>query len=100
MKEEVFNQYTDKVAKLFGITKEQMFSKTKKREIVDARQLLVYLCYKRQMKLITIETFMANKGCKTYPHTLAHSVKVMDKKISEDRDYRTIINDIENSVFI
>lgn len=100
MKEEVFNQYADKVAKLFGITKEQLFSQTKKREVVDARQLLMYLCYKRQMKLITIQNFMQNNSYKTYHHTIAHSIKIIEKKIIEDRDYQTIISNIENSVFI
>jgi len=100
MKEEVFNQYADKVSKLFGITKEQLFSKDKSREIVDARQLLVYLCYKRQMKLVIIENFMQNNGYKTSHHTIAHGIKIINKKISEDRDYQTIISNIENSVFI
>jgi len=100
MKEEVFNQYADRVAKLFGITKEQLFSQTKKREIVDARQLLVYLCYNRKMRLITIKIFMDNNGYKTHNHTIAHCVKIINKKISEDRDYQTIISNIENSVFI
>ena len=100
MKEEVFNQYAERVAKLFGITKEQLFSHTKKREIVDARQLLVYLCYNRQIRLVTIKKLMDNNGYKTYNHTIAHCIKIINKKISEDRDYQTIISNIENSVFI
>ena len=100
MKEEVFNQYADRVSKIFGISKKKLFSYTKKRDIVDARQLLTYLCYNRQMKLITIENFMENNGYKTNHHTIAHSIKIINKKIAEDRDYQTIISNIENSVFI
>jgi chromosomal replication initiation ATPase DnaA len=100
MKEEVFNQYADRVAKIFGISKEKLFSYTKKREVVDARQLLTYLCYNRQMKLVTIENFMENNGYKTNHNTIAHSIKIINQKITEDRDYKTIISNIENSVFI
>jgi len=100
MKEEVFNQYADKVAKIFGITREQLFSKNRTREIVDARQLLIYLCYNRQMRLITIENFMENNGYKSNHNTFAHAIKIINQKISEDRDYKTIISNIENSVFI
>jgi chromosomal replication initiation ATPase DnaA len=100
MKEQIFNQYAQRVAKLFGITEEQLFSRTKIREIVDARQLLIYLCYKRPMKLVTIETFLNNKGHKINHSTIGHSIKIVDQKITDDRDYRTIISNIENSVFI
>ena len=100
MKEEVFNQYVDRVAKIFGITKKKLFSKDKTRDVVDARQLLTYLCYKRQMRLITIENFMENNGYKSNHNTFAHAIKIMDKKIAEDKDSQTIISNIENSVFI
>lgn len=100
MKEEVFNKYADKVSKLFGITKEELFSRTKERDVVDARQLLIYLCFNRQMKNITIAKFLKKNGHVTYHHTIAHSVKMVNKKIEDDRDYQTIINNIENSVFI
>lgn len=100
MKEEVFNQYADKVSRIFGITREQLFSKNRKREVVDARQLLTYLCHNRQMKLITIENFMENNGYKSNHNTIAHSIRIINQKISEDRDYKTIISNIENSVFI
>jgi len=44
MKKEVFNQYADKIAQMFGITKQQMFSETRDRNAVDARHLLYYMC--------------------------------------------------------
>jgi len=100
MKEEVFNQYADRVARLFGISKEKLFSYTKKREVVDARQLLTYLCHNRQMRLITIVNFMENNGYKSNHNTFAHAIKIINQKITEDRDYKTIISNIENSVFI
>jgi len=46
MKQDVFNQYSERVADVFHVTKEELFSKSKKPELVDARRLLYYLCSK------------------------------------------------------
>ena len=100
MKENIFNQYVEKITKLFGITKEELFSKTKKREVVDARQLLTYLCYNRQIKFVTIKSFMDKNGYKVSHQNLLYNTRNIQDKVSEDRDYVTIISKIDNSVFI
>lgn len=100
MKEDVFNQYVDRVIDLFNVTREELFSKSKKRHIVDARQLLYYLCYKRQMQFVIIQKFMGDNGYEIAHNSIINGVKVIDNKIREDRDYQTIINDIEKAVFI
>ena len=38
MKKEIFNTYANSIAKQFHLTLDEMFTKTKKRNIVDARQ--------------------------------------------------------------
>jgi hypothetical protein len=62
MKHDVFNQYVERVTDLFAITKEDFFSKNKKRAIVDARQLVYYLCAKRPMQITYIEKYMNEGG--------------------------------------
>ena len=47
MKQEIFNKYVKKVCQLFDLTNEEVFTKSKMRERVDARHLLYYLCSKR-----------------------------------------------------
>ena len=42
MKHDVFNQYVERVADLFNINKEDIFSKSKKREFVDAFEEVVF----------------------------------------------------------
>jgi hypothetical protein len=37
MKSDIFYQYVDKITDLFRITREDLFSKTKRRDIADAR---------------------------------------------------------------
>ena len=43
MKKDIFDAYAVAIAKRFHLTMDQMFDKTKKREIVDARQMLYYI---------------------------------------------------------
>ena len=44
MKEPIFKEYATKVADLYSVSEDELFSKSKKRAIVDARHLLYYLC--------------------------------------------------------
>jgi hypothetical protein len=37
MKKQIFNQYAQKIADLFGVDKQELFVKSKKRDLVDAR---------------------------------------------------------------
>ena len=100
MKEDVFNQYVDRVIDLFNMDRETFFSKSKQRHIVDARQLVYYLCLKRQIKSVIIQRFMACNGVSLFNNSIANGVKNVEIKLEEDRDYKTIINDIEKAVFI
>ena len=100
MKEEVFNQYVDRVVDLFKITKEDFFKKSKKRTLTDARYLVYYLCFERNIKQISITEFMCKNG-HTIPHqTVLHGIKTVREKIKEDQDYQSIIKEIDRAVFI
>jgi len=100
MKEDVFNQYVQRVVDLFGITKEELFSKSKVRHVVDARQLLYYLCHQRQMQFVIIKKFMDKNGYTIMHNSIINGVNVVDRKIKEDKDYQSIIKEIDNAVFI
>ena len=43
MKKNIFDQYATAIAKQFHLSLDQMFSPNKRRDIVDARQMLYYL---------------------------------------------------------
>jgi chromosomal replication initiation ATPase DnaA len=100
MKEEVFNQYVDRVINLFGITKEEFFLKSRKRDFVDARYLVYYLCSERPMRTSCIQKFMKNNGHDSDHTLIIHGIKVTKEKVKEDRDYQSIVKDIDKAVFI
>lgn len=100
MKHDVFNQYVDRVCDLFSISREDIFSKSKKREIVDARHLIYYLCSKRPMQIMYIQKYMNEAGYDIKHSSIIHGIAVVEKRILDDKDYITIFKEIEKAVFI
>jgi hypothetical protein len=99
MKKDIFNQYVSKVCELFDIEPDDLIKKTKERNIVDARQLLFFLCEKRQIKIIYIEKWMNDVGFKVGHSTIIHGIRKVKDRIRGDNDYVSIVKDIERSVF-
>ena len=75
MKKEIFNNYADTIAKEFHLSLDEMFARSKKRDIVDARQMLYYLCMERPMRL-------------------RHGYKQAKKLIDSDPDYLNLVQKI------
>lgn len=100
MKQDVFNQYVDKVVNLFKIERDLLFSKSKKRELVDARHLLYYLCAKRPMRVNYIQKYMAENGYEIQHSSVIHGISTTEKRLKEDKDYVTIVNQVDKAVHI
>ena len=100
MKQDIFNQYVDRGSSLFGIAREDIFSKSKKKTLVDARHLIYYLCFKRPMQITYIQKFMGENGYNIEHSTVIYGIQSVDKKITEDRDYISVVREIEKAVFI
>jgi len=91
MKHEVFNSYVDKITQLFSIDKQTLFSKTKKREVVDARHILYYVCSVRPMRISYIQRYLEANGYSVQHTSILHGIRTIKKKITEDPDYVSII---------
>jgi len=92
MKKPIFNRYADLISNLFGFPdNETIFEKTKKREIVDARQLLYYLCSQRKMSDSQIAVYLSFEGFDTPRQSVRHGINVFKERMSSDADYKKII---------
>ncbi len=100
MKQEIFEQYVDKVVDVFKITREQLFSKARDRNTMDARQMLFYLCHRRPMQTIYIQRYLSDNGNMIKHSTISHGIKMAKERMSADNDYASIVDSIEKSVFI
>ena len=100
MKKEVFNMYAKGVAEVFNIDVAELFNKSRKRELVDARQLLYYLCYTRPMRISMIQDLMNEKGYETKHSPIINGIKSMKNKLKEDPDYRVLVHRLQEEVTI
>lgn len=100
MKSDIFYQYTDRVTDLFRISREDLFSKTKRRDLVDARYLLYYLCYKRPMSIAYIQKYMGENGYAIRHSSIIYGIGTVIKRVKDDSDYMQVVKGIEKAVFI
>jgi len=100
MKQEIFNKYVEKVSSMYRISKEDMFSKTKQREMVDARHLLYFLCSNRCMRVKYIQKYLSDLGYNVNHSNIIYGISAIEKKIKEDADYMRVVKHFENSVSI
>lgn len=98
MKSRIFNQYVEEVCRRFDIDTELLFTKTKRREVVDARHMLYYLCHKRPMRVSYIQEKMSEMGYDIAHSSIIHGIDVFRKKARKDSDYSTILKKIKNEV--
>jgi len=96
MKKEIFDAYAIAIAKQFNLTMDQMIIKTKKREIVDARQMLYYMCMERPIRISYIQRFMAEQGHSVCHSTIIHGYKKAKELIDKDKDFKQVVNEINN----
>ena len=100
MKFDVFNSYVEQVADLFDVDEEAIFTKTKRRDVVDARHLLYYLCSKRPMRVVYIQEYMAERGYVINHSSILHGISQVEEKVKKDKDYVKAIKDIERCATI
>lgn len=100
MKHTIFNQYVDKISDLFRLEPDLLFSKTKRRDVVEARYLLYYLCAKRPMSVGYIQKYMHERGYVINHSTIIYGISVVENRLNDDRDYVSVVRDIKESVFI
>jgi chromosomal replication initiator protein len=96
MKKEIFDKYAVAIAKQFHLTLDQMFDKTKRRDIVDARQMLYYLCMERPIRISYIQRFMEEQGYSCAHSTIIHGYRKAKQMIDIDKDFKDVVKLLQN----
>jgi chromosomal replication initiation ATPase DnaA len=94
MKSQIFNEYVSKIAHSFEMDEQDIFVKSKKREVVDARHLLYYVCSKRPMQVVYIQKYMNARGYIIGHPNILYGIKQAKKKVKKDKDYADILKSI------
>ena len=95
MKAHIFNQYTSKIAEIFGIEESEIFEKSKRRDLVDARHMLYYTCSKRPMRVVYIQKYMKDRGYDIGHTSILHGIEVAKKRVKSEKDYKSLIKAIQ-----
>jgi chromosomal replication initiation ATPase DnaA len=96
MKTKIFNKYVEESCELFGVSRDALFTKNKKRDIVDARHLLYYLCSERPMSLVYIQEYMMKNGYEITHSSIHHGIAIVKTKLDIDRDYVDAVEYIQS----
>lgn len=113
------NKLLIEVASSFGISTERMFQKTRKREVVNARQVYVWLLRTtnvakqtiipyQQTKFVSLGAEMNKRDQPTFlgrhcglDHaTILHCLKVTNNLIETDKGYRELVNNLQRRLLI
>mgnify|MGYP003117420175 CR=1 FL=1 len=89
-----FNNNLEIVENSLGITKDVMFEKTKNRDVVEARDLLYYLCTIQKMRANTILKFCQELGFEADLSQISRGKAKVKHKISTDEIWKELIKGI------
>ena len=95
MKQEIFDSYAQKIAEVFNLKVEDLFVKSKKRDVVDARQLLYYACSKSRMRVVYIQEFMKRNGYDIGHTSILHGISVAAERAKSDKDYKKVVKSLD-----
>ena len=98
MKREIFNLYLESISSRFDVPKDDIFTKTKRREIVDALHVLYYMCSERPMKISYIQMYMKESGYDIAHSSIIHGIRQVKLLVDSDKDYHRMISEIEETI--
>ena len=86
------------VCEYFNITREMMLSKSRKRQIVQARQIAMYEC-RNLIQNCSLSTIGAELGGKDHA-TVLHACGIVHDLMSTDKFFRQWVEDIEGMIVV
>ena len=98
MKKPIFDKYAVAVAKAFFLEIDKLFEKSKRRNLVDARQILYLLCMERPIRLTFIKQYLEEYGYDVPMSSILHGYDRAKKLVDDDPDYKEMIDKIKNEV--
>ena len=96
MKRKIFDKYIDLVGDVLEISKEDIFTKTRKRENVEARDLLFYLCSQRNMRGNFILERCKENGLDLDDSQISRGKSKIEDLIKSDPDWKELVNNLVN----
>ena len=81
-----FNSYATKIGRRLHVTKADLFSRTRKQDVSDARHILFWLCKESGMTIAYIQKYCkVNRLDVTHP-AIIHGINQVDSMMNEDME--------------
>ena len=93
-KQVTFDTIVETVCSQFSIDTNALFSKSRKREIADSRQLIMSLAKKYTKLSYTIIGAKLNRN----HATVLHACKMVEERLSVDKDFRQAVAKVEDAI--
>jgi hypothetical protein len=104
MKHNVFDKYLTDIKKIFRLSDEDFFKPTKNKTVLEAKQLLYYMCSRRQIRVAAIKEMMDKAGAKygyiVHGSNVLRGITKAQNMVDSDEDYFKIMKRIEDSTFV
>ena len=97
MKQKIFNFYLTKILEAFSTTKEELFSNSRRSDLIDARHLLFYLCFNRPMRIIDINKILKSEGFDINHSVIIYGASAGKEKARTNRDYKRLVLECEET---
>lgn len=94
MNRKLFSAIVELVGEFTQLDETEIFSKSRKQTLVDARYLIIFISRQLDIKLIYIQRFFKLKGFKLHYTTLFHASKRIEAEIKEDEYLKEIVDSI------
>ena len=94
MKYKLFKKFIERILEHMEISHADLFEKSRKKSVVEARQLLYYLCFKRGMRPTEIKDYMTREGHSIEHTTILYGIREITNTIDYDKDFKVIADSI------
>ena len=97
----IFSEYVSQVSEAYSLSPNELFIKNRRRDIVDARQLLYFLCSKAPMRIRYIQQYMKENGYEVGHSTIIHGIKRVEERVnalvSPKKHNQVLVNKLASS---
>ncbi len=98
MIQDTFNYYAEVIASEMNIETQEIFTRLKRRHLVDSRQVLFYLCNKSQINVSYIQKFMEENGLHMEHSTIIHGINRIDGLLSTNKPMQDFVKSVTSKI--
>ena len=94
MNHQLFTNIVDLVSHFTQVNEEEIFSKSRKKALVDARYMVIYIARQLDIRLVYIQRYFKLRGFELHYTTLFHACKRLEKDKQDDMFLSELVDSI------